>query len=210
MKQYAASPVIQRLVVDRNSYFPTDWHDQFYDVVWNVDTAEGFGLDIWGRIVVINRDVRVPAEDYFGFSAEPQTWSAFSEDSFYGGPTSTDIYRLEDNAYRVLILAKALANITKTNAPALNGALQNLFSGRGRAWVNDLGDMTMRFVFEFELAPWEFAVLTSGGVLPRPAGVGVKLAQVPLETFGFAEAGDESQPFNQGTYLSTGAVTDAN
>jgi hypothetical protein len=69
--------------------------------------------------------------------------------------------------------------------------------------------MAMRVTFEFALEPWEFAVLTNGGVFPRPAGVGVKLAQIPVDTFGFAEAGD-AEPFNQGTFLNLGAVSDAN
>lgn len=209
MKQYSASPIIQRLISDRASYFPADWQDQFYGAVWNVDTAQGFGLDIWGRIVVIGRNIQVPAENYFGFSGIPQTWGAFGEESFYTGPTATSTYTLADPAYRVLILAKALANIARTDARSLNGVLQQLFPGRGRAWTNDLGSMAMRVVFEFSLEPWEFAVLTSGGVFPRPAGVGVKLAQIPVDTFGFAESGD-AQPFNQGTFLNTGAVSDAN
>lgn len=209
MRQYAASPVIQTLVADRSSYFSTAWQQSFYDIVWNVDTAQGFGLDIWGRIVVIGRNIQVPVTDYFGFSVSPQTWSSFGEDSMYSGPTATDTYTLADNAYRVLVLAKALSNITSTDSRSLNQVLQKLFPGRGRAWVNDLGSMSMRIIFEFALEPWEFSVLTNGGVVPRPAGVGVKIAQVPVETFGFSEAGD-AQPFNQGTFLSTGAVSNAN
>lgn len=210
MKQYAASPVIQQLVSDRVSYFPNAWQDQFYNVVWNVDTAQGFGLDIWGRIVVIGRNIQIPNTEYFGFStAAPQTWHPFGQESFYSGPSSTTTFRLQDNAYRTLILAKALANIADTNARSLNKVLQQLFPGRGRAWVNDLGSMAMRYTFEFALEPWESAVLSNGSVLPRPAGVGATIAVIPADTFGFAEAGD-TQPFNQGTFLNNGAVTNAN
>lgn len=209
MRQYSASPVIQKLVTDRASYFPNDWQDQFYNVVWNVDTAQGFGLDVWGRIVVIGRNIQVPVDDYFGFSGTPQTWGAFGEESFFTGPVATSTYTLADPAYRVLILAKALSNIARVDARSLNKVLQQLFPGRGRAWANDLGSMTMSVTFEFALEPWEFAVLTNGGVFPRPAGVGVKLAQIPVDTFGFAEAGD-AEPFNQGTFLNLGAVSDAN
>ena len=210
MRQYAASPVIQQLVVDRASYFPTAWQDQFYDVVWNVDTAQGFGLDVWGRIVVIGRELQVPAADYFGFNAPPsQGWSPFGQDGFYTGADATQTVTLADPAYRVLILAKALSNISSTDSRSLNRVLQQLFPGRGRAWVQDLGSMSMRFVFEFALEPWEFSILTVGGVLPRGAGVRATLAQIPADSFGFAEAMD-AEPFNQGTFLSTGAVTDAN
>jgi len=210
MKQYAASPTINKLIEDRASYFPIAWQQQFFDNAWNVDTAQGFGLNIWGRIVVIGRNIQIPAVDYFGFNASPeQSWSPFGQESFYTGPTATTTFSLADNAFRVLVLAKALSNITKTNAPALNRVLRQLFPGRGRAWANDLGSMTMRVVFEFALEPWELAVLSGGGVFPRPAGVGAKLAQIPVDTFGFAEAGD-SEPFGQGTFLSNGAVIDAN
>ena len=211
MKQYAASPVIQQLIADRDTYFPNSWQDQFYDNIWNIDTAQGIGLDIWGRIVVIGRNIQVPVVDYFGFTTTPtQSWDPFGQQSFYTGPTSTTTFALADNAYRVLILAKALANIAQTNARNLNRILQQLFPGRGRAWVNDLGSMAMRYNFEFALEPWEMAVLTTGGVLPRPAGVGVTIAQIPIDTFGFFEAGADSQPFNQGTLLSNGAVANAN
>lgn len=211
MKQYAASPVIQQLVSDRASYFPNAWQDQFYNVVWNVDTAQGFGLDIWGRIVVIGRNIQIPVVDYFGFStaATPQTWAPFGQESFYTGPTATTTFRLADNAYRVLILAKALSNIADTNARSINKVIQQLFPGRGRAWVNDLGGMSIRFNFEFNLEPWELAVLSNGGVLPRPAGVSATIAIIPTDTFGFAEAGD-TQPFNQGTLLSNGAIENVN
>lgn len=208
MKQYAASPVIQQLISDRDSYFPNTWQDQFYDMVWNVDSAKGFGLDIWGRIVVIGRNIAIPAVDYFGFTTTPaQSWFPFGDESFYTGPVDSLTFRLEDDAYRVLILAKALANITSTDSRSMNRVLQQLFPGRGRAWVNDLGSMSMRFVFEFALEPWEMAVLTNGSALPRPAGVGATIAQIPVESFGFFEAGSDSQPFNQGTFINNGAVT---
>mgnify|MGYP001584912191 CR=1 FL=1 len=211
MKQYAASPVIQQLISDRQSYFPLDWQNQFYSNVWNVDTAQGFGLDIWGGVVVIGREIQIPAVSYFGFNAPPtQSWLPFGQQSFYSGPAVTTTYRLADNAYRVLILAKALANIASTDSGSLNMVLNQLFQGRGRAWVSDLGKMSIRYVFEFSLQPWERSVLISGGALPRPAGVGATIAEIPVMTFGFAEAGTGSQPFNQAPFLSSGAVNNAN
>lgn len=208
MKQYAASPIIQKLIDDRYGYFHTGWEDELFAVVWNVDTAQGFGLDIWGRIVVIGRQLEIPEDaEYFGYNTgAPQSWSPFNVESFYTGPGDTQTEILADNAYRVLILAKALSNISATNCRSLNTVLQQLFPGRGRAWTNDLGNMAMRFVFEFELEAWEKAVLTNGSVIPRPAGVEAFILEVPEGTFGFAEAGD-SLPFNDGTFLNEGAVS---
>lgn len=206
MRQYSASPVIQKLKDDRFGYFHTGWQDQLYNIVWNVDTAQGFGLDIWGRIVVVGRQLQIPQTEYFGFNSTGQTWNPFNQESFYTGEGATQNYTLADPAYRVLILAKAAANISAADGRSLNRVLGQLFPGRGRAWVNDLGSMSMRYVFEFALEDWEKAVITNGGVMPRPAGVRAYLFEAPADTFGFAEAGD-SLPFNQGTFLSQGAIS---
>lgn len=73
MKQYASSPAIQKLISDRKGYFPNDWANEFYNDVRNVDTAQSFGLDIWGRIVVIDRSLRIDTIDRaFGYY---EAWS---------------------------------------------------------------------------------------------------------------------------------------
>lgn len=210
MKQYAASPIIQSLVEYRTGYFDTGWQDDFYDVVWNVDTAQGFGLDIWGRIVVIGRSIQVQYSDFFGFNTEAsdQSWNPFDQESFYDGPEQTQTFVLADQAYRVLVLAKALTNISAADSKSLNSVLKQLFPARGAAWVNDLGSMAMRYTFNFALEPWERSVVLNGGALPRPAGVLLQVFEAPADTFGFSEAPD-SQPFDQGTFLFDGALTNA-
>ena len=210
--QYANSPRLVALSDSLAAYIKPDADiDAFYNVVFNVDTAEGFGLDIWGRIVGLRngRFVKIPASNVFGFNVAPsQPWSPFNQGTFQSstGGSATQTYRLEDNAFRVLILAKAMTNIVATTAPAINQVLANLFPGRGNCYVNDLGAMQMRYTFEFPLAPWEISVLVSGAALPRPAGVDATILNYQRgATFGFAEAGD-AQPFNQGTFLSQGAI----
>lgn len=209
--QYANSPRLMALTQNLQAYISPDADiDAFYNVMFNVDTAEGVGLDNLGRIVglVNGRYIVVPASNIFGFNIAPsQPWSPFNQGTFQAmGTGLTQTYALADPAFRVLILAKAMANIVATTAPALNQVLQNLFPGRGNCYVNDLGKMQMRYTFEFPLAPWEISVLTSGIALPRPAGVDATVLTYQRgSTFGFAEAGD-AQPFNHGTFLSEGAV----
>jgi hypothetical protein len=212
MKQYAASPVLNKLIEYRSGYFSQSWVTSFYNIVWNVDTAQGFGLDIWGRIVGVGRELQVPAVvQNFGFNTTPQSYYPFNEGTFYDGPSATQTYRLSDNSYRVLILAKALSNISATDCRSLNRVINNLFPNRGRAYVNDNRDMSIRITFEFFLQPWERAVLTAAGVMPRPAGVALSIAEIPTpNTFGFAEMGSGVAPFDSGTFLADGAVTNAN
>ena len=211
MKQYAASPILNDLIEDRSASFATGWGDQFYSVVWNVDKAQGFGLDIWGRIVVVGRELQVPVGGKkFGFQTGTNSYLPFNQGVFYSGDGATNTYRLTDNAYRALILTKALSNISATDCQSLNRVLNNLFPGRGRAYVNDLGSMSIRITFEYFLEPWEKSVMVASGVMPRPAGVQLQIMELPLpNVFGFAEQGGRVAPFNQGTFISEGVLTNA-
>lgn len=206
ISQYGTSATITQLIRNMNAYIdPRADFDAFYNFVWNVDTAQGFGLDIWGRIVNIGRELLIPDDPiYFGFSDALPGSYPFGEAPFWDGtPAASHTYRLEDDAYRKLILVKALANISATTAPALNQLLQNLFAGRGRCYVNDLGDMQLRYTFEFLLTPYEFAIMTQSHALPRPAGVGAILIATEVPVFGFAP---DSAPFGQAPFISEGAT----
>ncbi len=200
--QYATSPTLMQMIDSMNQYFdPSTNFAEFYSYVWNVDTAQGFGLDIWGKIVDVGRDLTVPGELlYFGFD-EATDALPFDQGTFYNNNALTQTYRLEDDVYRVLILTKALANISISTPASLNKLLQNLFPNRGRAYVLDLGGMQMRFVFEFLLEPFEYSILTQSGAVPHPAAVQSDILQVDVPgTFGFMEGA--GQPFGSGVFFN--------
>ena len=207
ISQYGASSTIGQLVHNINEYIdPRADIDSFYDFVWNVDTAQGFGLDIWGRIVGIGRTLLIPEDPvYLGFGESAPGSYPFGQAPLYLNSAATQTYRLADDAYRQLILVKALSNISATTAPALNTLLQNMFIGRGRCYVNDIGGMAMRYTFEFVLTPYEFAIMTQSGALPRPGGVRSSLIATELPVFGFSEAGYGASPFGQAPFISEGA-----
>ena len=185
ISQYGNSATITQLVRNIDLYLdPRADFDTFFSYVWNVETAQGFGLDTWGRIVGVDRSINVPAD-----TPNPGHY-----------PFTAGVYEMTDAEYRGVVLIKALANITNCTADGLNQLLSNLFATRGRCYVRDAGSMTMEYRFEFFLYPFEYVIITQSGVAPRPAGVLATVLQVdPLQTFGFAE-GIQFQPFDQGTF----------
>lgn len=201
ISQFANSPTIVGLVTNMNAYIDQTANFQaFYDYVWNVNTAQGFGLDIWGRIVGVGRVLTIPANPpQFGFNNGPGV--PFNQAPFNGGIPATQNYSLSDTAYRTLILVKALANISAATARSFNQLLQNLFPGRGRCYVVDTGSMNLRYVFEFALQPFEQSIVLNSGVFPRPAGVQGFAMQVNAPT-SFAFNGGSGQPFGQGVFNS--------
>lgn len=211
--EFANSPTITAIVQSLNDALdPSPLFQQFFDDVWNVDTAKGFGLDYWGRVVGLpnGRLLQLGVDSQIlGYENDdiPPDWAPFNQGTFFTGADSSTTFILADDAFRVLILAKALANITATNSKDLNNLLRNLFPGRGRAYVIDrgksntaVGGMQMSFVFEFAITAVEYAILTQSGVLPHPAGVGFNVIVIQPGQFNFREEGPQATPFGSGTF----------
>ncbi len=210
ISQYGQSATITQLIQNMNGYIdPRTDFATFFDYVWNVNTAVGFGLDIWGKIVGVSRLLRIEGADpVVGFDTGnvPPDWQPMSYGRFArnGEGTGGQSFELNDTAYRTLILTKALANISATNARTLNQLLHNLFPNRGRVYVRDLGGMRMQFVFNFSLSPVERAIVQQSGALPHPAGVLYSVIIVPTaRLLGFRNSNPGSVlPFNFGVFNS--------
>lgn len=180
MSQFANSPTLDQLIANMEGYIdPTQNLDSFFDLIWNVNTAQGYGLDVWGRIVGVNRILQVASIGYFGFLQGEPTSQGWGQAPWYSGEALTQNYPLTDEAFRVLIFAKALANICDGSIPALNQILLNLFPSRGNCFVTSGANMTMQYVFDFALSAVELSIVTFSNVLPIPAGVAVSIVVNP-------------------------------
>lgn len=175
ISQYANSPILYQLIENINSNLDqTEAIDNFFDTVFDVETAQGFGLDILGRIVGIGRVLPVSSVNYLGFEEVGNLNAGrFGTDPFYNGQVLTSNYALSDTAFRFLILAKALANISNSSVASINKLLLLLFPNRGVCYVQDNENMTMTYKFNFSLSPVEQSIVVNSGVLPRPSGVAV-------------------------------------
>ena len=198
--KFANSPIILAMIGMFNSSIdPSADIDAFYNDIWNIDTAQGYGLDVWGRIVGVNRIIKVAGGGSFGYqegSGDPLNVSAF-----YSGVPTMQNYPLSDTAFRLLILVKAFSNISRASVDVYNQMLMQLFPSRGNAYVSDTGGMRTRLTFEFYLQPFEVSILKQSGALAMPTGVGFDIMDVlPSGTFGFAEAG-QCAGFNQGSFF---------
>ena len=180
MSQYANSPILLQLLSDfAQNVDATTNVDSFYDDVWNVETAQGWGLDFWGKIVGVGRVVVVSGE-YFGFKeANDLNEMGWNQAPFYSGETLTSNYSLTDDVYRQLIYAKAATNITNCSIPAINAILRLLFGQYGVCYCTDGQNMTMQYVFTFTLSPIQVAIIAQSGALPKPTGVSVVTIESP-------------------------------
>jgi hypothetical protein len=211
--QFANSPTLVGIIERLNLAIEADVDiDNFYDFVWNIETAQGFGLDIWGRIVGISRSWTIPANiPYLGFQngTYPPDFTAFDDTGIWFDPknAATQTYMLLDPAFRQLILLKALANISQSTCPNINKLLLQFFGAGARAYVNNLGKMSIRYTFEFSLTPLQFAIFSNSSLLLCPAGVQATMMQIVLPVFGFVEAGTiSSAPFGSAPFIPEDAI----
>ncbi len=172
LSQYANSKILTQLIANFDSYIDqTQNVDEFYDNIFNINTAVGYGLDLWGRVVGVQRVLSVGITNYFGFAEQVPSVGTFGQSPFYSGQTVTANFSLSDNAFRILIFAKALANICNGSIPAINKILLSLFPNRGNAFVTDGLNMSMTYTFNFALSPVEAAIVGASGILPKSSGV---------------------------------------
>ena len=187
--QYASAVRITALLQSAKDHILPDADIAlFYDNVFNVLTAKGYGLDVWGNIVGISRNIQ-NHED----------------------PTVT--LTLDDDNYRKLILHKAAANIMDSTLYSMNYLLKQLYPNYtcyvqlASNFVTD-GDrtydanpMSINYVFvNHRLDNLERSIFDAVGDFNRGAGVEWNLYEyIQDEIFGYRNS--ELQPFDQGVFF---------
>lgn len=202
LSQYGASERIKRLLRGFDELIKPDADIKlFYNNVLNILTARGVGLDVWGIIIGIGRNIQVSSTssntDFFGFNGSG--YNVFNASPFYDTKSGSGTITLADNAYRELLLIKAAANISRTDAASLTSLMERLYSDRGDFYIVEAGLMKLNYIFGFYLEPFELALALRRDLPPKPAGVSYTVYQIDIaNTFGFA--GSNMQPFNQGVF----------
>lgn len=202
--QYATSKRM-RAVIDAfwQAINPKSDIDLLYRKLVNPRTAEGWGLDIWGRIVAIGRSYLAVEDDtpYFGFDP-PEGVKNERLNTFGNAPFYKQIYgkvRLADPMYRTYVFLKALINISNSSLAGLNRMVKLLFPDAD-IQILHTGTMVLRVLVLSPMSESDKAALDNLSWIP--AGVGLEMYQVITPTFGFAGTGLKN--FNNGTFATYG------
>lgn len=172
ISRFADKPIIVSLISSFDAAMdPSANISAFLQYIWNVRTAVGNGLNIWGKIVGIPRTIP-------------------------GSPPVT----LSDPDYQTLILVKAAANIGNVTIPTLNRLITQIFAGFGIVFVQDNLNMTLTYVFNFPPTTAQIAIVQNSGAMPRPAGVEILFSfpGMPNPAFGFDSDGPFVEGFDAG------------
>ncbi|RKS87346.1 uncharacterized protein DUF2612 [Orbus hercynius] len=209
LRQYGNSEKLKNIIYTFNNGMDvTDIVNKFYDNVFNLDTANSYGLDVWARIVDVSRYVKFDSiGEVFGFDG--QKLSTFNRGSFYSGEKVTTTLKLADDFFRTVIKSKAAVNISDSSIKDINRILGSIFNSDIKPFVTDNLDMSMHYVFPFYLRDNEISLIKNSNILPRPSGVKLRgIITIPNQVFGFF--GSNCQTFNNGTFISQRGIIDVN
>lgn len=132
----------------------------------SLTTASGDGLDLWGVILGLSRYILIEASD-----------------------TAPRYYTLTDDEYRVLLIVLYQKQYISLNTHGANAFVKEVLADYGDVRISDTNDMSY-IIYEFTqtLPEWLRFVLIEKDILPRPAGVGIKIQDefTSYPIFGFA------------------------
>lgn len=195
--QYNDAEKLQSLLEQKQDWFNTNqtnfWHDWYRDV-FNLRTANDFGLSVWAIILEMpiiaesgKSDLDAPA---FGFE---ENYLNF-ENGNYFSINSTQI-NLTTKQKRMILQLRYFQLVSNGTIPEINQFLKTLF---GDAYVFDSYNMNYAiYVFAEEIESDIQFIIEKFDLLPRPAGVGTAIVFRRDDLFGFEE---NYQNFNNGIY----------
>lgn len=182
--QYDNAARLRALLDQKQAWY--DAHQQAFWTAWLRDvfdlrTANDFGLAVWGQILNVPLTTSAPpsgTSDKWAFGPDRETFSRGT----FGRTTAGTLY-LTTEQRRLILRLRYFQLVSRGAVPEINSFLREIF-GPG-AYVLDGLDMTLTYVFTFVPPSSVMQVLQRFDLLPRPAGVKVKLLIEPEPSFGF-------------------------
>lgn len=224
--QYNTAPNLRALLQGKQNWYNVNqsmfWQG-FYDDIFNLVTANQFGLAVWARILdvplFINPAPPLSGDKVWGFNAytTPPTLSSdtFNFDNAPFSPRDAFIF-LPLEEQRFLLRLRYYQLTSSGRIPEINTFLNYLYrtSNFGTvddidyktAWVTDNLDMTMTYVFNYAIDPFLLSILEGAqgnlDILPHSAGVRLKFLVLTDLVWGF----DNNQNFDQGNFITQTAL----
>lgn len=162
----------------------TEFWSSWYRDVFNIETANAFGLSVWGRILNIKMQVvEAPQPDKiaFGFG---EFNANFNNGNF--GVLNDQNVGLTLEQQRTVVRMRYFQITSRCTIPEINEFLKGLFGDQGTVYVIDTYDMSfVTFLFTFTPDSHLQFILENYDLLPRPASVGAQWAVQREPAFGF-------------------------
>lgn len=182
--QYNDATRLQSILQQKSEWYEvnqkTFWDDWIRDV-FDLTTANDFGLSVWGVILGVSLSFGLPgtgARPVWGFGVHNLN---FNNGNF--GRDAAGVAGLTVEQKRLVLQLRYYQLISDGTVPHANYVLKKVF---GTGYVLDHLDMTATYIFPTDIPSSIRAILEQFDLLPRPAGVKIDILIDPGNVFGFA------------------------
>jgi hypothetical protein len=156
----------------------TDFFENWFNDVFNLETANAFGLAVWAIILEVPLLVNLPP-----VSVTKIGWG-FGEfrENFNNGNFNTLVQNgaqlLTLDQRRIALKMRYQQLTTRGTVPEINRILIDAFGDLGTVYVRDNNDMTTDYIFEFPIPPWVTFIFEELDVFPTPSAVEANLVEI--------------------------------
>lgn len=184
--RYDAALRLQALIAGKQAWYDgahTQFWEDWYRDVFDLRTANDFGLNVWAIILNVPLIANAPPSDdrpVFGFGDNNLN---FYESNF--GRDTGGVVTLDTEQKRLILRLRYFQLTTAGCVPEVNTFLKHIFGDLGSCYVLDGLDMTAEYVFHFFPPSRILYVFENFDVLPRPAAVRLRILINPGDSFGF-------------------------
>lgn len=181
-----------RQILEKYQLWYNRQHTEFWQNwekdVFNLNTANDFGLNVWS--IILNLPLYIPVKaspkDYPAFGFAP-FGKNFDNGNF---ATETDyVAGLTTEQKRQLLKLRMWQITSSGSMPDINRAMADVF-GPGFAYALDGLDMSITYVFTDYLPGTMLSIIQKFDILPRPSGVKARYLIAPRNAFGFDPYGE--------------------
>lgn len=197
--QYNDATNLQSIINQKQAWYTAN-QEQFWENwitnVFNLDTANAFGLAVWSVILDLPLFVEEPPTPAgvlpFGFGPFD---SNFNNSNF--GTNSGQTNNLPIETKRIALQLRYFQLTSSGTVPEINRFMKFAFRNYGPVILIDNLDMTQSYFFGFTMT-WDLIYLFNNfDILPRPAGVGSTYRDATESVWGF---GPGNLNFNNGNF----------
>ena len=178
--QYDNTPNFNALIAMKQNFYDnavSDFWERWIVDVLNIQTANEFGLTLWGFLLNLERPL------YTNENGE--------------------LVPIPTESYRLLLNAKLYKNSHAPTFSNVNTFIRQIFFNHpdNKSYVQDNLNMSITYILDFFPTAEEEIVLKLNDFLPRPSGVKIQSITPipPQKTFGFDGSGLQS--FNNGVFV---------
>lgn len=196
--QYNEAINLQTILKNEENFYQknhTDFWNDWYNDVFNLQTANDFGLSVWAIILQLPIQLTPPPSDNDRIWGFGQYRKNFENGNFNPNAGSSGLTTTEK---RIVLQLRYYQLVCNAAIPNTNRFLNFVFKDLGDFYVLENFNMHITVVIGFNINITLLQFIQQHDLIPRSAGVGIKYIYKDQKVWGF---GQYRKNFNNGNFL---------